>query len=185
MAYGLWKHSFLILSDLGLGNSDRDVFWGEKSSKLIEFLFRKPTLKFWDEMIVDLNLTLFTGGHHEETATVKGNCSEIWDELLVGRYDAWEVRICFPQLAGWSPLKSVTFPKIFASREPPFPQVPTTFSYGEDCVWGAWSDWGDCSKCGGQRYRQRSVIKMPNVSWCFCLASGKGRWCFWGLVFTV
>eukprot|EP00434_Breviolum_minutum_P022929 symbB.v1.2.020228.t1/scaffold1690.1/size105730/2 len=37
-----------------------------------------------------------------------------------------------------------------------------------DCVWGAWSDWGDCSKCGGQRYRQRSVIKMPNECGKLC-----------------
>lgn len=101
------------------------------------------------------------------------------DELLVGRYDA---RFFFPKLAGWSQLKSVAFPNFFASREPPFPQNPTTFSYGKDCVWGAWSDWGDCSKCGGQRYRQRSVIKMPNVAWYFWFASGKGRWRLCGLV---
>eukprot|EP00441_Pelagodinium_beii_P010927 CAMPEP_0197683662 /NCGR_PEP_ID=MMETSP1338-20131121/98304_1 /TAXON_ID=43686 ORGANISM="Pelagodinium beii, Strain RCC1491" /NCGR_SAMPLE_ID=MMETSP1338 /ASSEMBLY_ACC=CAM_ASM_000754 /LENGTH=129 /DNA_ID=CAMNT_0043265279 /DNA_START=1 /DNA_END=386 /DNA_ORIENTATION=+ len=32
----------------------------------------------------------------------------------------------------------------------------------KDCVWGDWSQWGDCSKCGGQRYRQRAILKMPN-----------------------
>jgi len=31
-----------------------------------------------------------------------------------------------------------------------------------DCQWGDWSDWGGCSKCGGQRYRNRGVKTMPN-----------------------
>eukprot|EP00930_Biecheleria_cincta_P073322 TRINITY_DN6062_c0_g2_i1.p1 TRINITY_DN6062_c0_g2~~TRINITY_DN6062_c0_g2_i1.p1 ORF type:complete len:1830 (-),score=240.41 TRINITY_DN6062_c0_g2_i1:94-5583(-) len=31
-----------------------------------------------------------------------------------------------------------------------------------DCVWGPWDEWGSCSKCGGQRYRHRSIIQMPN-----------------------
>lgn len=31
-----------------------------------------------------------------------------------------------------------------------------------DCQWGAWSDWGDCSRCGGQRFRHRAIMKMPN-----------------------
>eukprot|EP00439_Symbiodinium_sp_Y106_P081983 s1399_g21.t1 len=33
---------------------------------------------------------------------------------------------------------------------------------GLDCEWGAWSDWGDCSRCGGQRFRHRAIMKMPN-----------------------
>lgn len=101
------------------------------------------------------------------------------DELLVGRYDA---RFFFSQARRMKSVEERGLSQNFASREPPFPQNPTTFSYGKDCVWGAWSDWGDCSKCGGQRYRQRSVIKMPNVAWYFCFASGKGRWCLCGLV---
>lgn len=32
----------------------------------------------------------------------------------------------------------------------------------QDCVWGAWEEWGGCSKCGGQRYRHRRIEKMPN-----------------------
>jgi len=32
----------------------------------------------------------------------------------------------------------------------------------QDCVWGDWSDWGDCSRCGGQKFRHRSIAKMPN-----------------------
>lgn len=35
------------------------------------------------------------------------------------------------------------------------------------CQWGAWSDWGLCSKCGGQRYRHRIIARMPN--WCGAL----------------
>lgn len=31
-----------------------------------------------------------------------------------------------------------------------------------DCEWGIWSDWGDCTKCGGQRYRHRAIERMPN-----------------------
>ncbi|CAJ1420422.1 unnamed protein product [Effrenium voratum] len=38
----------------------------------------------------------------------------------------------------------------------------------KDCVWGAWSAWGDCSKCGGQRYRQRAVERMPNECGKLC-----------------
>jgi len=32
-----------------------------------------------------------------------------------------------------------------------------------DCEWGLWSEWGSCSKCGGQRYRHRSIVQMANV----------------------
>eukprot|EP00931_Biecheleriopsis_adriatica_P067902 TRINITY_DN41956_c0_g1_i1.p1 TRINITY_DN41956_c0_g1~~TRINITY_DN41956_c0_g1_i1.p1 ORF type:complete len:1640 (-),score=239.78 TRINITY_DN41956_c0_g1_i1:105-5024(-) len=32
----------------------------------------------------------------------------------------------------------------------------------EDCVWGPWDNWGGCSKCGGQRYRHRSIQQMAN-----------------------
>mmetsp|Transcript_26237 Transcript_26237/g.55659 ORF Transcript_26237/g.55659 Transcript_26237/m.55659 type:complete len:1597 (+) Transcript_26237:60-4850(+) len=32
----------------------------------------------------------------------------------------------------------------------------------QDCQWGSWSEWGDCSKCGGQRFRHRSIEKLPN-----------------------
>jgi len=31
-----------------------------------------------------------------------------------------------------------------------------------DCEWGEWSAWGDCSGCQGERYRHRSILKMPN-----------------------
>jgi len=32
----------------------------------------------------------------------------------------------------------------------------------EDCRYGEWTEWGACSKCGGQRYRHRSIAQMPN-----------------------
>mmetsp|Transcript_67684 Transcript_67684/g.220350 ORF Transcript_67684/g.220350 Transcript_67684/m.220350 type:complete len:2076 (-) Transcript_67684:113-6340(-) len=31
-----------------------------------------------------------------------------------------------------------------------------------DCQWGLWSDWGDCTKCGSQRFRHRLIETMPN-----------------------
>eukprot|EP00913_Durusdinium_trenchii_P012689 g11915.t1 len=31
-----------------------------------------------------------------------------------------------------------------------------------DCLWGAWAEWGACSKCGDQRFRQRDILKLPN-----------------------
>lgn len=31
-----------------------------------------------------------------------------------------------------------------------------------DCKWGAWSEWGDCSACSGQKYRQRIIAHMQN-----------------------
>jgi len=31
-----------------------------------------------------------------------------------------------------------------------------------DCIWGEWSDWGACTKCGGQRWRHRSIQQLPN-----------------------
>ncbi|CAE8682351.1 unnamed protein product, partial [Polarella glacialis] len=31
-----------------------------------------------------------------------------------------------------------------------------------DCQWGAWSNWGDCSACKGQKYRQRTIEHLQN-----------------------
>lgn len=31
-----------------------------------------------------------------------------------------------------------------------------------DCLWGEWDHWGSCSKCGGQRFRYRSITQLPN-----------------------
>jgi len=31
-----------------------------------------------------------------------------------------------------------------------------------DAKWSSWSEWSDCTKCGGQRYRHRSVTQLPN-----------------------
>ncbi|CAE7519322.1 SPON1 [Symbiodinium sp. CCMP2592] len=31
-----------------------------------------------------------------------------------------------------------------------------------DCLWGHWSEWGACSKCGDQRFRQRDIMKLAN-----------------------
>jgi len=32
-----------------------------------------------------------------------------------------------------------------------------------DCRYGEWLEWGACSKCGGQRYRHRNIVQMPNA----------------------
>lgn len=32
-----------------------------------------------------------------------------------------------------------------------------------DCEWSEWSEWGACSKCGGQKYRQRHVQTYPST----------------------
>ncbi|CAE8621650.1 unnamed protein product [Polarella glacialis] len=40
-----------------------------------------------------------------------------------------------------------------------------------DCHWGAWSGWGECSKCGGQRYRHRAIETMPNHCGKKCIAA--------------
>eukprot|EP00929_Paragymnodinium_shiwhaense_P087744 TRINITY_DN4788_c0_g1_i1.p1 TRINITY_DN4788_c0_g1~~TRINITY_DN4788_c0_g1_i1.p1 ORF type:complete len:1566 (-),score=344.96 TRINITY_DN4788_c0_g1_i1:100-4740(-) len=31
-----------------------------------------------------------------------------------------------------------------------------------DCRWGTWGPWSDCTHCGGQRFRRRSLDQMPN-----------------------
>ncbi|CAK0903925.1 unnamed protein product, partial [Prorocentrum cordatum] len=30
-----------------------------------------------------------------------------------------------------------------------------------DCKYGDWSDWGNCSQCGGQRFRHRTIAQAP------------------------
>jgi len=37
-----------------------------------------------------------------------------------------------------------------------------------DCQWGEWGEWGDCTKCGGQRWRHRSIEQMPNSCGKLC-----------------
>lgn len=41
----------------------------------------------------------------------------------------------------------------------------------QDCVWGPWSPWGKCPPCGGQRYRHRSIERMPNHCGQRCAAN--------------
>eukprot|EP00928_Gymnodinium_smaydae_P045194 TRINITY_DN30156_c0_g2_i1.p1 TRINITY_DN30156_c0_g2~~TRINITY_DN30156_c0_g2_i1.p1 ORF type:complete len:1295 (+),score=233.08 TRINITY_DN30156_c0_g2_i1:148-4032(+) len=36
-------------------------------------------------------------------------------------------------------------------------------TYPIDCVWGTWSDWSICAKCGDQRYQNRKIVQMPNA----------------------
>lgn len=40
--------------------------------------------------------------------------------------------------------------------------APCSARVCRDCQWGKWSAWSTCTKCGGQRYRHRSVARMPN-----------------------
>ena len=37
-----------------------------------------------------------------------------------------------------------------------------------DCVLGAWSNWGSCSHCGGQRNRHRIIVSLPNYRGKLC-----------------
>mmetsp|Transcript_100453 Transcript_100453/g.279728 ORF Transcript_100453/g.279728 Transcript_100453/m.279728 type:complete len:1521 (-) Transcript_100453:417-4979(-) len=37
-----------------------------------------------------------------------------------------------------------------------------------DCLWGEWGEWGECTKCGGQRWRHRSISRMPNYCGAPC-----------------
>merc|ERR1712129_643162 len=38
---------------------------------------------------------------------------------------------------------------------------PCKVSPSVDCQWNAWSQWGACDKCGGQRKRSRNIKQMP------------------------
>jgi len=60
-----------------------------------------------------------------------------------------------------------------------------------DCAWHNWDDWGACSRCGGQRYRHRSIATMPNFCGQTCTEEDakqtgtctseceQTRWCAW------
>eukprot|EP00931_Biecheleriopsis_adriatica_P068777 TRINITY_DN4268_c1_g1_i1.p1 TRINITY_DN4268_c1_g1~~TRINITY_DN4268_c1_g1_i1.p1 ORF type:complete len:2284 (+),score=382.55 TRINITY_DN4268_c1_g1_i1:32-6853(+) len=39
-----------------------------------------------------------------------------------------------------------------------------------DCKWGKWSEWGACSKCGGQKERSRRIIRLPDCGGARCEA---------------
>lgn len=39
---------------------------------------------------------------------------------------------------------------------------PQTCPNCVDCLWGPWSSWGYCTKCGQQKYRNRGVVRYPN-----------------------
>jgi len=40
----------------------------------------------------------------------------------------------------------------------------------QDCEWALWSDWTDCTRCGGQRYRHRTIQRLPNSCGAPCEA---------------
>lgn len=40
-----------------------------------------------------------------------------------------------------------------------------------DCQYGLWSNWGNCTKCGGQRFRSRSIMQHPSFGGMECQAS--------------
>lgn len=60
------------------------------------------------------------------------------------------------------------------------------------CTWGAWSEWGACDKCNGQRHRFRNIEKMPEYGGKDCVLSDSEEtdrcarnchgplWCSWG-----
>lgn len=61
-----------------------------------------------------------------------------------------------------------------------------------DCLWGPWSDWGHCFKCGDQRERKRMIEKLPNscgrrcdarsaaeTSNCYSECNEKRMFCAW------
>ncbi|CAE8586351.1 unnamed protein product, partial [Polarella glacialis] len=39
----------------------------------------------------------------------------------------------------------------------------------QDCIWSTWSSWGDCSHCGGQRWRHRTIEQLPNAEGRLCV----------------
>ena len=38
----------------------------------------------------------------------------------------------------------------------------------KDCQWGQWSEWGDCTHCGGQRTRHRVIEQLPTLHGKLC-----------------
>jgi len=38
------------------------------------------------------------------------------------------------------------------------------------CEWGVWMEWGACDKCGGQRKRNRQIVRMPEEGGTPCVA---------------
>eukprot|EP00913_Durusdinium_trenchii_P022867 g21470.t1 len=40
-----------------------------------------------------------------------------------------------------------------------------------DCLYAEWSEWGHCTKCGGQRFRSRSILHQPLFGGMECQAS--------------
>lgn len=38
-----------------------------------------------------------------------------------------------------------------------------------DCSWGEWESWGDCTKCGNQRFRHRLIKQMANSAGKNCV----------------
>lgn len=70
--------------------------------------------------------------------------------------------------------------------------APCTATGCVDCLWGPWSDWGHCFKCGDQRERKRMIDTLPNhcgsrcdarsaaqTSNCFSECNGKRLFCAW------
>lgn len=40
---------------------------------------------------------------------------------------------------------------------------------GAPCMWGEWEQWGACTKCGGQRFRNRHIQQMPGKDGTPCV----------------
>ncbi|CAJ1458069.1 unnamed protein product, partial [Effrenium voratum] len=62
-----------------------------------------------------------------------------------------------------------------------------------DCEYGDWSEWGNCTKCGGQAFRSRTIMQQPSFGGLECEASETMQtercarecgepvyWCVWG-----
>jgi len=61
-----------------------------------------------------------------------------------------------------------------------------------DCKWEAWNPWGACSKCGGQKFRNRKILQLPfcggrackagdaeEIQKCPRFCHGQPQFCVW------
>eukprot|EP00929_Paragymnodinium_shiwhaense_P000590 TRINITY_DN100839_c0_g1_i1.p1 TRINITY_DN100839_c0_g1~~TRINITY_DN100839_c0_g1_i1.p1 ORF type:complete len:1646 (+),score=391.32 TRINITY_DN100839_c0_g1_i1:63-5000(+) len=103
-------------------------------------------------------------GHDERCGTIPPRSCEIgdwteWGECTSkcdGGQRARTRNIRTPAMVGGEPCQDA-LSEIEECNTDPCPNRACV-----DCDWGDWSDWGGCTKCGGQRFRHRSIIQLPN-----------------------